>query len=431
MTDLPDKTDLTSGATTEAEFQGAIGALYDYIQELVTGATPELNDIVLGEITPTSTFITVDTENDTSSDDLDNILFTNIGPKVIFVRSLSSARSVVLKHLAGGSGQLYLHGEADVTINNVNKLIVLYYNVASSRWEELWRNWGLHTPVAGDVADVKTTLDFGTAADVDTGTDPDEVPLNSQLGALAYLATINNAALLADLVITGAKIANATIAVSKLANSTAGGVVGFNASGVATVIAPGTAAHVLTSNGPTLAPTYQAVTVPSQNCVLLGEANLAGSGAAITWYSRTDVKTVMLDFTDVRGSSSASNVLLYLHRNGSQYSGGSYRMRAFTVDGVSGGALAGTWNNNTYSAFVLGQLTTYNYLTGNLWISGCDQVGGHYPTIAGWVSNTYSAKVSNNHGQLLVTGAIINGITFTTEGGYSFSSGKIRVWGFI
>jgi len=427
MTDLPDKTDLTSGLTTEAEFQGAIGALYDYIQELVTGATPELNDIVLGEITPTSTFITVDTESDTASDDLDNILFTNIGAKVIFVRSLSSARSVVLKHLAGGSGQLYLHGEADVTLNNVNKLIVLYYNTASSRWEELWRNWGLHTPVAGDIADVKSTLDFGTAADVDTGTDAGQVPLNSQLGALAYLATINNAALLADLVITGAKIANATIAVSKLANSTVGGVVGFNASGVAATIAPGTAGHVLTSNGAAAAPTYQAVTVPSQNCVLLGEADIAGtSGAAITWYSRTDVKTVMLEFVDVRASGLAGTLQLFLHRNGAQYSGNTYLTREYEVTGTN----AVSWGSNNTTYFALASTNNAAYLTGNIWIAGCDTGGGHRPLIHGAVTSLYAGQVKNIRGELNVTGAVINGVTMTHTGG-SFSNGKIRVWGFV
>lgn len=429
MTDLPDKTDLTSGATSEAEFQGAIGALYDYIQELVTGATPEVNDIVLGEITPTSTFITVDTENDTSSDDLDNILFTNIGPKVIFVRSLSSARSVVLKHLAGGSGQLYLHGEADVTLNNVNKLIVFSYNTVSNRWEELWRNWGLHFPVSGDVSAAKTSLDMGTAADVDTGTDPDQVPLNSQLGALAYLATINNAALLADLIITGTKIANATLAVSKLANSTPGAVVAFNGSGVATVIPPGADGTVLTSTGPSGLPAYETPSLPSNNCVLLGASDLAGSGATITWYDRTDVKAVLVEFVDAKGSSSAGFLQLYLHRNGAKYSGSGYLTRAFTVTGNN--TVAYRSDNNSF--FNLGTINTTIYMSGDLWIGGCDQGGGRRPLVTGHISggvNVGVGEVQNFNGELSVVGAVINGVTMT-QGGGNFSGGKIRVWGFV
>lgn len=276
MTDLPDKTDLTSSGTSEAEFQGAIGALYDYVSQLVVGQPPEINSIVLGSITPSSTFITVDTESDTSADDLTNIVPTNIGAKVIFVRSESSARAVTLKHNSGGTGMFWNHGAVDVVLDNINKLIVFYYNPDSTRWEELWRNWGVFTTGAGDRAAALTAIGAGTAATKDTGTLSGQVPTNADLGALSLVSQITSLTQIANLLITGSKIANGTLAISKFANDTANSLYRLNASGVPELLtAPGGTGQWLRSD-------LSFATIPP-GVTTIGQAETRTAIAQMSW----------------------------------------------------------------------------------------------------------------------------------------------------
>lgn len=242
MTDLPSKGDLVNTDTLEAAYQAALGDLYDFLTQLFIGDTEgEALTISSGVITPTLGFIYADTEGAASTDNLTNISATNIGSKIIVLKATSAARKIVVKHLASGSDQIYLKTGADATLDNTDKLIVLGYNSTSSRWEELWRNWGLYLPTATDISDAKTALGLGTAATLNYGTDPDQVPKNSNLKALAYLNALTAAAQINDGIITGAKLANATIAIAKLANSTPNTFIGFNGSGVAAVFPQGTA----------------------------------------------------------------------------------------------------------------------------------------------------------------------------------------------
>lgn len=237
MTDLPTRSHLTSTATTEAQFQDAVGAMYDFLSQMVIGVgSKEASVIELGSITPTSTYLAVDTENATSTDDLDNILATNVGAKIIFVQSTSDSRAVVLRHNQSGTGKLILSGGADLTLDSTKKLIALWYNAGSTQWEEVWKNWGVFVPNAADISAVRTALGLGTAATKDTGVSSGQVPLNSNLGALAYLAALTSSTHITDGIVTNAKLAG-SIGYSKLANSTANTLLGFNASGVPAVFA--------------------------------------------------------------------------------------------------------------------------------------------------------------------------------------------------
>lgn len=153
MTDLPAVADLNDPATTEGDFQAAIGAMYAYLAELIAGfAAFEANTISTGAITPTKTAIIVDTESAAAADNLDNIIPTNIGGKLIFIKATSAARVVTLRHLQGGSGQIYTLTGSSIVLDSVNKVIALWYNTSADRYEEVFRNFGVYLPGSGDIA---------------------------------------------------------------------------------------------------------------------------------------------------------------------------------------------------------------------------------------------------------------------------------------
>ena len=72
------------------------------VSEVPHVQAPEALGIVLGKVTPSKGFLKLDTENTAPTDDLDNIVATNLGQKIIFVQSTSDARVITLKHNASG-----------------------------------------------------------------------------------------------------------------------------------------------------------------------------------------------------------------------------------------------------------------------------------------------------------------------------------------
>lgn len=431
MTNLPDKSYLTSGLTTEANFQSAIGSLYDYLSELVTGSTPTITDIVLGSITPTSSFITVDTENDTTTDDLTNMLTTNIGTKVVFMRSQSSARSVVLKHLAGGTGQFYLNTQVDVTLNNSSKMIAFVYNATSNRWEELWRNWGVFTPTAGDITNVKASLNMGTAANADVGSGSSQVPLNSQLGALAYLGQIASNTQIANGVIQGNHVANSTLPIGKLSNHTANSLLGFNASGVPSLItSANNANHVLRGD--------MTFGVPPQagGCVLLGDVDLT-STTTISWTARTDIKSIRVE---VLHPAPAQEIYIRLLVNGSVYSGNAYYMSTVAVTGTRYMAeqpgVPGSGTNVLGGSFApMGVSTRWGVTpqANSFWPGFLFEVIGlnnpYYKYMFGSSVFDPTSYGTMDFKGVLAVSDIVNGITIV-PGYTTITFGRLRVWGY-
>jgi len=237
MTDLPLRADLTSGLTTEAEFQGAIGDLYDFVSQLVDGAAPESIEIASGVITPAaSPFLIVDTEADAASDDLDRVVNTNIGAKTIILKCESSARPVTLRHNQSGTGKLRLTNGTTAVLDNTAKMITFYYDTPNNQWIELDRNWGVLLTGAADITAIKAAIGLGTASAKDIGTSAGQVSTNSMLGDLAFLDYINDPAQIANGTIISDNIANATIDFAKMKNQTADTVLGYNSSGVASLI---------------------------------------------------------------------------------------------------------------------------------------------------------------------------------------------------
>lgn len=229
MTDLTPKNYLTSGATTDAQFQEGIGALYDFVSQLAVGAGPQYPEIVDGYLVPdeSSCFIIIDTENDTATDVLTNISPQYTGVKTIYLKPTANGRSITLKHMGGGTGQLFLAAEADITMDNRNCMMALHYNQTLAVWEELWRNWGLYIPSNNARNEIRTALGLGTAAQYNVGTASGNIPLVSNLGALAFKGIIDAANLVQDRILTPAKFSNGT----------PNQLIGYNSEGVATSIA--------------------------------------------------------------------------------------------------------------------------------------------------------------------------------------------------
>lgn len=179
MADLSDKTHLTSVSTTEANFQDEIGRVWDVLNQLMSAGAPYTADLVSHSVTPTKAHMILDTETHAATDTLNNIVASSINQKTILVHIASSARAITLKHALGGSGQLKLRDAVDLTMSNVNQMICFYYDLATTSWIEVWRNWGLYLPDATSLAAAKTALGLATAAFQATGTSGANVPLMS------------------------------------------------------------------------------------------------------------------------------------------------------------------------------------------------------------------------------------------------------------
>lgn len=212
MTNMPTKTDLTSGSTTEAQFQSAIGDLYDVVAQNALLGPAEAIEIATDAITPTKSLITIDTESSLATDNLKFIVPTNVGQKVIIVKSTSAARVITVKHNQSGTGKILLRGATDAVLYTPDYTLILLWVDATSCWVEISRNFGsLLITDAAEVSAIYTQLslgtaaaknvgtstgqlvlkeNFGTAAFVNTGLSSGNVPTNSLLGTLAYLSTI-------------------------------------------------------------------------------------------------------------------------------------------------------------------------------------------------------------------------------------------------
>lgn len=84
------------------------------------GIADQALTIATGSVTPalgSSNILVIDTEASAATDDLTNIVLTNIDDgAMVFVRNANAARVVVAKHSAGGSGQLSLSTGGDFVL---------------------------------------------------------------------------------------------------------------------------------------------------------------------------------------------------------------------------------------------------------------------------------------------------------------------------
>lgn len=152
-------------------------------KQALGGTAVQALTIAAGLVTPasgTSGFLRIDTQAADPTDDLTQIAVTNLPEgSVLVIQAANDARTVVVKHGAGGSGQLLLATGADFSLDDNDKALSLV-RVGTS-WEEWDRSYG------ADVAALRAFQALGTAALLNSGTSPGNVPLVSNiLGKLSF-----------------------------------------------------------------------------------------------------------------------------------------------------------------------------------------------------------------------------------------------------
>lgn len=137
MTTLPLTTFWDTSKTEGEANSGWFQKMLAVTKELPGGAEAitELT-ISTGSITPTTAAHTVDTEGDAASDDLTNIAITNMPEgRRLLLRAADSTRTVVLKHLSGGDGQISLKKGGDLVLDDIDRSIELI--LLGTTWKEI------------------------------------------------------------------------------------------------------------------------------------------------------------------------------------------------------------------------------------------------------------------------------------------------------
>lgn len=129
--------------------------------------------IASGSITPIAGIHSVDTEGGAASDDLANIVTTNLQDgRLILIRSVSAARVITLKHNAGGAGQIALTAGIDLILADPSEFVLLKRTGAN--WEQVFTSQvgSDVTPFLGGNLDVKTRKIFSTITNGDIVIEP-------------------------------------------------------------------------------------------------------------------------------------------------------------------------------------------------------------------------------------------------------------------
>jgi hypothetical protein len=205
MADLPANGYWNNQDPTNAEARQSLEDITDFIRQLPGGAPESELTISTGKVTPTGAHHTLDTEGDASSDDLTNLELANLPDgSMILLKAESAVRTVVLKHGAGGDGQVLLSDGADLALDSTAKQILLQRR--GTDWVEVLRvpskpltyagdpNGNLAAEYEGQVAYDTTTTPWteyvATAADGTTsGTTWEAQTAKATFAATQYLTT--------------------------------------------------------------------------------------------------------------------------------------------------------------------------------------------------------------------------------------------------
>lgn len=145
------------GTLTTANAKTALEQLRDCLNEIPGGAATSELTISGGAITPVGFLHSVDTESDAPSDNLDNIVTTNHPEtRLLLIYPENGARTVVVRHEQGGAGQIHLADDLSFTMDETDKLLMLYRSGAD--WYEWNRSYG------ASLDDFRTYLGLGDAA---------------------------------------------------------------------------------------------------------------------------------------------------------------------------------------------------------------------------------------------------------------------------
>ena len=142
MAVLPAITYLDTDRTAGELKNNFFGPMLNVIEDLLGGDTETEVTIATGEITPDRACHRVDTESDSSSDDLTTINTGNMPEgRFLLIRCVDPARHVVVKHASGGSGQIHLQDAQDWILSDCDKEWLLLRRDGSD-WYEVMRSSG-------------------------------------------------------------------------------------------------------------------------------------------------------------------------------------------------------------------------------------------------------------------------------------------------
>jgi len=117
--------------------QQALDDMLAVAKELPGGSAVTELTIASGSVTPTGASHTIDTEGDAASDDLTNIALTNHPEgRIVKISPANTNRAVVVKHAAGGDGQVYLIDAIDWSMAATNK--ALWLERRGTAWYEVF-----------------------------------------------------------------------------------------------------------------------------------------------------------------------------------------------------------------------------------------------------------------------------------------------------
>lgn len=150
MSDFPVLGYLENANRTTGEMKAAFEAWLAACKQLPGGSAMSNLTIAAGVITPTKACHVVDTEGAAATDDLTNIVQTNMPDgSLAILSSAAVGRTVVLKHAAGGAGQMTLQGSVDFPLAHPLSVIMLRRDGAT--WVEVNRNTSLAPVMAGHI----------------------------------------------------------------------------------------------------------------------------------------------------------------------------------------------------------------------------------------------------------------------------------------
>jgi hypothetical protein len=129
-------------SVTQGTFKIEIEKFRDHTAMLIGSQGEEALTISGGALTPAFSTISIDTEAAASTDDLNTITATNFEDDwLLIVRAFHTDRTVVLKHLAGGAGQLSLKDGVDASLDDDTKVVIFRYDLTNTRWIEVIRSF--------------------------------------------------------------------------------------------------------------------------------------------------------------------------------------------------------------------------------------------------------------------------------------------------
>ncbi len=142
MAILPAAGYLSNAARKEGEAKQSLEDLVASVKQMPGSGVAETTlTMASGSITPPSGgpgSFTVDTEALASTGNLTNIVQTNLPDgSMLLIACANAARNVVVKHAAGGAGQIMLRSGADMTLSLTTSSLLLIRN--GSLWTEVFR----------------------------------------------------------------------------------------------------------------------------------------------------------------------------------------------------------------------------------------------------------------------------------------------------